>query len=98
MLNELADKHGFELQRHCGFRLSVRDVPDDFRRTGHAKVRAARRHRERSFLDTTLIGLAAASLHDNPEQWSEWGEYGSIAKIALQTMGMFYGFQKEPYL
>ena len=23
---------------------------------------------------------------------------GSIAKIALQTMGMFYGFQKRPYL
>ena len=30
-LNELADKYGFELQWHCGFRLPVRDVPDDFR-------------------------------------------------------------------
>lgn len=74
LLNELADKYGFELQWHCGFRLSVRDVSDDFRgpaMPGFARCVAG----ASGVLDAARIGQAAASLHHNPEQWSEWGEY-----------------------
>src|SRR5438105_14823415 len=59
MLNELARRYGFELPWHCGFRLSVRDVPDDFR--GPALPGFALRVAGASgVLDAGLIGRAAA--------------------------------------
>jgi len=83
MLNELADKYGFELRWHCGFRLSVCDVPDDFR--GRAMPRCAQRVAGASgVLDAVLIGQAAASLHHNPEQWSEWGDYWDVLRLFKQ--------------
>jgi hypothetical protein len=91
MLNELADQYGFELQWHCGFRLTVRDVPDDFR--GPAMPGFAQRVAGGSgVLDAVSLGKAAASLHHNPEQWSEWGEYRDVLRLLRQLWHVMVHF------
>jgi hypothetical protein len=83
MLSELADKYGFGLQWHCGFRLPVRDVPDDFR--GPAMPGFAQRVAGASgVLDAVQIGRAANSLHQSPEDWREWGEYWDVVRLLRQ--------------
>jgi hypothetical protein len=82
-LRELADKYGFTLQWHCGFQLSVRDVPDDFR--GPAMPRLAQRIcGTDGTLDAAAIGKAAASLHRDPQQWHEWGTYLEVLRLLRQ--------------
>jgi hypothetical protein len=71
-LRELAQRYAIPLRWHCGFRLPVRDVPDDFR--GPAMPRLARRIAGiDGTLDAAVIGRAAASLHQDPEAWRDWG-------------------------
>lgn len=90
-LNELADKYGFELQWHCGFRLSVRDVRDDFR--GPAMPRLAQHIAGmRGTLDAAVIGRAAASLHHNPEQWREWGDSLEVLRLLRQLWHVLVHF------
>lgn len=82
-LSELAETYGFALQWHRGFRLSVRDVPDDFR--GPAMPKLAQRIAGRDgTLDAAVIGRAAASLHQEPEQWHEWGSYVEVLRLLRQ--------------
>ena len=89
--NELADKYGFDLQWHCGFRLSVRDVPDDFR--GPAMPRLAEQIAGMDgILDAAVIGRAAASLHQNPEQWREWGDYLDVVRLFRQLWHVLVHF------
>jgi len=72
VLRELAQRYDIPLRWHCGFRLAVRDVPDDFR--GPAMPRLARRIAGTDgTLDAAVIGRAAASLHQQPEAWRDWG-------------------------
>jgi hypothetical protein len=88
---ELADKYGFDLQWHCGFRLAVRDVPDDFR--GPAMPRIAERIAGRDgILDAGVIGRAAASLHHDPGQWSEWGSYFDVLRLFRQLWHILVHF------
>jgi len=90
-LVELADKYGFDLQWHCGFRLAVRDVPDDFR--GPAMPRIAERIAGRDgALDAAVIGTAAASLHHDPERWSEWGAYFDVLRLFRQLWHVLVHF------
>jgi hypothetical protein len=90
-LDELADKYGFDLQWHCGFRLSVRDVPDDFR--GPAMPRFAQRIAGAGeILDVAVIGRAAASLHHNREQWREWGDYWEVLRLLRQLWHVLVHF------
>jgi hypothetical protein len=90
-LVELGDKYGVELQWHCGFRLAVRDVPDDFR--GPAMPRIAERIAGRDgLLDAAVIGRAAASLHKDPEQWSEWGGYFDVLRLFRQLWHVLVQF------
>lgn len=90
-LVELADKYGFDLQWHCGFRLAVRDVPDDFR--GPAMPRIAERIAGRDgTLDAAVIGKAAASLHHDPQQWSEWGGYFDVLRLLRQLWHVLVHF------
>jgi hypothetical protein len=90
-LVELADKYGFDLQWHCGFRLAVRDVPDDFR--GPAMPKIAERIAGRDgTLDAAVIGTAAASLHHDPQQWSEWGGYFDVLRLFRQLWHVLVHF------
>ena len=62
VLRQLAETYAIPLRWHCGFRLPVRDVPDDFR--GPAMPRLAQRIAgNHGTLDAAVIGTAAASLH-----------------------------------
>jgi hypothetical protein len=90
-LNEIAGKYGFELQWHCGFRLSVRDVPDDFR--GPAMPRFAQRVvGVDGILDAAVIGRAADSLHHNRDLWSEWGDYFDVLRLLRQLWHVLVHF------
>ena len=90
-LVELADKYGFDLQWHCGFRLAVRDVPDDFRGPAMPKI-AERIAGRNGTLDAAVIGRAAASLHHEPEQWSEWGGYIDVLRLFRQLWHVLVHF------
>jgi hypothetical protein len=90
-LVELADKYGFDLQWHCGSQLAVRDVPDDFR--GPAMPRIAERIAGRDgILDAAVIGRAAASLHHDPGQWSDWGGYFDVLRLFRQLWHVLVHF------
>jgi hypothetical protein len=90
-LIELADKYGLDLHWHCGFRLAVRDVPDDFR--GPAMPRIAERIAGRDgTLDAAVIGSAAASLHRDPGQWSEWGGHFDVLRLFRQLWHVLVHF------
>jgi hypothetical protein len=72
VLRELAQRYDIPLRWHCGFRLAVPAVPDDFR--GPAMPHLARRIASKDgTLDAAVIGRAAASLHQEPEAWRDWG-------------------------
>jgi hypothetical protein len=91
VLHELADRYGFELKWHCGFRLSVGDVPDDFR--GPAMPGFAQRVAGRTeILDAAVIGRAAASLHRNPAEWREWGDYWDVVRLFRQIWHVLVHF------
>ncbi|HKE24547.1 MAG TPA: DUF3626 domain-containing protein [Bryobacteraceae bacterium] len=87
----LADKYKFDLQWHCGFRLAVRDVPDDFR--GPVMPKFAERIAGRDgTLDAAVIGTAAASLHHETRQWSEWGGYFDVLRLFRQLWHVLVHF------
>lgn len=73
VLDDVCHRHGVEQRRHCGFRLGVADVPDDFR--GPAMPRLARRIARDGVLDAAAIGAAEATLHTHPERWADWGSH-----------------------
>ena len=82
-LRELAVRYGFPLCWHCGFRLAVADVPDDFR--GAAMPRLAEHiGGESGMLDAAVIGAAEASLHHQPEVWRDWGSRGEVLEQLKQ--------------
>jgi hypothetical protein len=70
-LRELCRRHEIPLRWHVGFRLSVPEVPNDFR--GPAMPRLARRIAGDGMLDAAVIGAAEATLHSRPEAWRDWG-------------------------
>jgi uncharacterized protein DUF3626/glycosyl hydrolase family 26 len=72
ILRELSMRYEIPLRWHCGFRLTVRDVPDDFR--GPAMPRLAQRIAGNDgTLDAAVIGVAERSLHEQPDAWRDWG-------------------------
>lgn len=90
-LVKLADKYGFDLQWHCGFRLAVRDVPDDFRGPAMPRIAAHIAGKEGT-LDAAVIGTAAASLHRDAGQWSEWGGYFEVLRLFRQLWHVLVHF------
>jgi hypothetical protein len=72
VLHELATRYEVPLRWHGGFRLAVRDVPDDFRGPEMPKL-AARIAARDEMLDAAVIGLAEASLYQQPDEWRDWG-------------------------
>jgi hypothetical protein len=69
-LGELCRKFAIPLAWHRGFRLAVKDVPDEFR--GAAIPRLARRIAGEGMVDVAVIGAAQRSLRLHPEDWREW--------------------------
>ena len=83
ILRELAESYAIPLRWHCGFQLPVRQVPDDFR--GPTMPRLARRIAgDDGTVDAAAIGVAAASLHEHPEAWCDWGSYGEALQHLKQ--------------
>jgi hypothetical protein len=81
ILREVAQKYEIPLRWHCGFRLRVREVPDNFR--GSSMPHLARHIAgDDGTLDAAGIGAAASSLYKQPEAWLEWGTPGE----ALQQL------------
>ena len=73
-LRELATQYEIPLRWHCGFRLAVRDVPDNFR--GPEMPRLAQRIAGKDgTLDAAVIGSAEASLYEEPDRWRNWGSH-----------------------
>lgn len=82
-LRELASRYGFPLRWHCGFRLAVGEVPDDFR--GPAMPRLAQRIAgENGMIDAAVIGTAEASLRHHPEVWRDWGSREEVLQHLKQ--------------
>jgi hypothetical protein len=72
ILRELAQNYDVPLRWHCGFWLPVRNVPEHFR--GPEMLRLAQRIAgSDGAIDAAVIGMAAASLYEQPEAWSDWG-------------------------
>ena len=90
-LVKLADRYGFDLQWHSGFQLAVRDVPDDFRGPAMPKIAECVAGRD-GILDAAVIGRAAASLHYDPGQWSEWGGYFDVLRSFRQLWHVLVHF------
>jgi hypothetical protein len=83
VLGQAAAHYGFPLHWHCGFRLSVREIPDDFR--GPAMPRLARRIAgENGIIDAAMIGTAEASLHHHPDAWEDWGSRAEVLQHLKQ--------------
>jgi hypothetical protein len=72
-LAKISQKYEIPIQYHCGFRLPVHAVPDNFR--GPAMPRLARRISANGLVDAAVIGAAEATLYCKPETWQDWGSY-----------------------
>jgi len=73
---QLCEKYEIELLWHSGFRLAVKEVPDDFR--GPTMPSLAERISTGDYVDAFMIGKAAADLKDNPSKWSDRGTYKDV--------------------
>jgi Protein of unknown function (DUF3626) len=83
ILRELAARYGFPLLWHCGFQLPVGEVPDDFR--GPAMPQFAQRIAgKHGTLDAAVIGIAEASLHQQPDMWRDWGSHAEVLQHLKQ--------------
>jgi hypothetical protein len=81
------------LQWHCGFRLPVREIPDNFR--GPVMPRLAQRIAGNDgTLDAAVIGMAEASLHEQPDAWRDWGSHAEALQHLKQLWHLLvhYGF------
>jgi hypothetical protein len=81
-LTELCRKHSIRLDWHVGFRLAVKDVPDEFR--GPDIPRLARRIAGDGMVDAATIGAAQRSLRLDPQKWREWGAPDDILQHLKQ--------------
>jgi Protein of unknown function (DUF3626) len=81
-LRELGREYAFPLEWHRGFRLAVRDVPDEFRGPGIPRI--ARRIMGEGVIDAAAIGAAQRSLRLRPEDWREWGTHGDTLEHLKQ--------------
>lgn len=70
-LVELSKRYQFPIHWNPAFELSTRRVPDDFR--GPLMVPLAHRIAPDGLLNAAKIGCAAMALHENSDDWLEWG-------------------------
>jgi hypothetical protein len=93
VLAELATQYEFPLHWHGGFRLAVRDVPDNFRGPQMPSL-AARIAAKDGMLDAAVIGLAEGSLYRRPEEWRDWGNQADTLEHLKQLWHVLvhYGY------
>jgi hypothetical protein len=97
ILRELSMRYEIPLRWHCGFRLPVREVPDDFR--GPAMPRLAQRIAGNDgTLDVAVIGSAEASLREQPDAWRDWGSHAEALQHLKQLWHVLvhYGSPARP--
>jgi hypothetical protein len=97
ILRELSMRYEIPLRWHCGFRLPVREVPDDFR--GPAMPRLAQRIAGNDgTLDVAVIGSAEASLNEQPDAWRDWGSHAEALQHLKQLWHVLvhYGSPARP--
>ncbi|MGN7169358.1 DUF3626 domain-containing protein [Paenibacillus cellulositrophicus] len=95
LLEETCDKYDLRLGWHAGFQLEVGSVPGDFR--GPAMQPLALRidqrfGNDRGRIDAAVLGLAAASLHNHPEEWQDWGSYDETLQHIKQLWHVLVRF------
>jgi uncharacterized protein DUF3626 len=83
LLRALSERYCFPLRWHCGFRLTLDAVPDDFR--GPAMPSLARRVADGSgSIDAAAIGRAQVSLGQRPGEWVAWGNEAEVLQLLKQ--------------
>lgn len=75
-LEALCKDYKIEISWHQGFALGLDEIPLDFR--GPTMPSLAKRVASDSYLDTQMIGVAAASLKKDPLAWSDRGTYEEV--------------------
>ncbi|MFA5505123.1 MAG: DUF3626 domain-containing protein, partial [Vulcanimicrobiota bacterium] len=80
LLESLARKYDLALRWRTPFRLPVEDCPGDFR--GAVMPDFARRVAgDSGVVDARLIGIAAASIHERPDQWKDFGDPEQLLQL-----------------
>jgi hypothetical protein len=75
-LESIAKDYKIKILWHQGYALDLNEVPLDFR--GPTMPSLAKRVATTSYLDTQMIGIAAASLKQDPTAWSDRGTYSEV--------------------
>lgn len=75
-LRDLAQKYGFPLRFHRGYKLSVASVPSDFR--GPNMPSLAERVAKDGVIDPYRIGLAVQDLTKDTSKWEDRGTYAEV--------------------
>lgn len=81
-LEELSRRHAIPLEWHGGFRLAVRDVPEEFR--GPAIPRLAKRIARDGIVDAAIIGNAQRSLRLRSDDWRDSGAPADVLQHLKQ--------------
>lgn len=76
VLEALCKDYKIKILWHQGYALDLNEVPLDFR--GPTMPLLAKRVATDSYLDTYMIGTAAASLKKDPAAWSDRGTYAEV--------------------
>lgn len=77
ILESLCTDYKIKIFWHQGYALNLSEVPLDFRGPSMPSL-AKRVASASSYLDTHMIGVAAASLKNDPEAWSDRGNYNEV--------------------
>jgi hypothetical protein len=97
LLHRLGERYGFPVRWHCGFRLRVSDVADDFR--GPTMPQLARHVAGNDGLvDAVAIGRAQVSLRQRPGEWVAWGDEAEVLQLLKQLwhVVVHYGSPAHP--
>ena len=82
-LSEMSAKYQFPLEWHCGFRLAVSKVPDDFRGPAMPKL-AERIAGPKGELDAQTIGRAERSFRADPSGWRDYSRHENVLEHLKQ--------------
>ncbi|MEM7030125.1 MAG: DUF3626 domain-containing protein [Chloroflexota bacterium] len=82
VLSQLCTQYDIRLDWHAGFQVQASAIPDDFR--GPEIPRLASRIMGQGQLNTAMVGEAALSLYQQPDQWRDLGTYAEVLQYIKQ--------------